>query len=253
MPQEQSLQKGITVPTVIGHRGAAGYAPENTLASIRKAADIGIQWVEFDVRLTRDGQPILLHDETLQRTTDGHGNVSAMDFSELQGLDAGQWFGPNFSGESIPSLSETLKLLAQLNVGANVEIKSIVGREVETGHSVASQLLKEWPGDLTPPLISSFSREVLAAAKEEAPSISRALIVGQIPNDWRDDLEQYGCEGLHCNHKHLTRDGAEQIIKAGYSLRAYTVNDNKRAQSLFDWGVGSVFSDYPDRIQTNKS
>src|SRR5919107_420246 len=89
----------IRFPRTIGHRGARGYAPENTLAGIRTAAEQGVCWVEVDVKLTRDGVPILMHDDTVDRTTDGRGNVASMDFADLRKLDAGKPFGPQFAGE----------------------------------------------------------------------------------------------------------------------------------------------------------
>ena len=241
----------IKTPFVIGHRGAAGHAPENTLVAFKKAAALGVRWVEFDVRLTRDGMPILFHDETLERTTDGSGEISKLDREDLQKFDTGQWYASAFKGERIPTLLEATTALQTLGLGANVEIKSTPGREAESGHSIAALLQKHWPRSLPPPLISSFQRECIIAAQEEAPGIARALIVGEVPSDWKETLSTLGCEGLHCRHTQLNEQQARLIIENGFSLRCYTVNTDKRAQSLFAWGVKSVFSDYPDRIHNN--
>lgn len=239
----------IKTPFVIGHRGAAGHAPENTIAGFKKAASLGVQWVEFDVRLTRDGVPIVFHDESLERTTDGRGKVSAQDWEEIQNLDAGKWFANEFSGEPIPTLEQALKAINELNLGANVEMKASPGREVETGHAVVSLLKKHWPRSMPSLLISSFNRDCLAAAKEEASEFSYAFIVGKVPPDWSQVLVQLECEGLHCKFDKLNETTAQEVLKQGYSLRCYTVNINEQAQKLADWGVQSIFTDYPDRIK----
>lgn len=241
----------IATPFIIGHRGAAGHAPENTTAAFKKAAVLGVRWIEFDVRLTRDGQPIVFHDETLERTTNGRGNISDLDWDDIQQLDAGRWYAQTYSGERILTLQKAITVLQSLELGANIEIKSTPGREVESGHSIVAELQKHWPKSLPPPLISSFQRDCIFAAKEEASNVARALIVGSVPPDWEDVMSAMECEGLHCRHDRLNEQQAKQIIESGYSLRCYTVNENQRAQSLYVWGVESVFSDYPDRIDSN--
>src|SRR5215471_16471459 len=110
-------------PRIIGHRGGGALAPENTLAGIRKAAESGIRGVEFDVMLSSDGIPVLMHDETLERTTNGRGSVSATSFAKLASLDAGAWFGPGYRNERVPSFESAGRLCAELGLWANVEIK----------------------------------------------------------------------------------------------------------------------------------
>ena len=125
------------LPRVIGHRGAAACAPENTLAGFRKAKALGCRWVEFDVRLTADGRPVLLHDNRLERTTDGRGRVSALSLAAVRRHDAGRWFHSSFAGERVPTLEQALMLLAELGLGANVELKAARGNEAATGALVA--------------------------------------------------------------------------------------------------------------------
>lgn len=235
-------------PPVIGHRGAAGHAPENTVASIRSAAALGVRWVEFDAKLTGDGQIVLFHDENLERTTNGAGRVADTPLKRLQTLDAGAWFGNAFRGERIPTLSEALAALDALGLGANVEIKPDAGREAETGDAVGRTLVREWPRNLPPPIISSFKIDALSAAGARLPDAPRALLVVDVPADWRRRLNALGCAALHCAANGLTRDLAGDIRAAGYGLRCYTINDGKTARRLFDWGVEAVFSDYPDRM-----
>ena len=238
----------IRFPRVIGHRGAAGHAPENTLGGLRKAAELGATWVEFDVALTRDDVPVLLHDETLERTTDGTGKVAERTFQEISRLDAGAWFGDAFAGERIPRLDAAIALLDTLGLCANVEIKPTKGRARKTGRIVGQMIAEKWPKSLRAPVFSSFTTEALAAARETAPMIPRGLLMHRMRRDWRKQAESLECLSVHCNHRILNADRARRIRDAGYHLLAYTVNDAPRALQLADWGVDSVFSDFPDRI-----
>ena len=238
----------MTPPRVIGHRGAAGHAPENTLSSIRTAARLGVHWVEFDVHLSSDNVPVLIHDDTLDRTTDGKGPVDREPLAGLKTLDAGTWYDERFGGERIPTLEETIHLLSSLGLGANVEIKPSPGREAQTGYVVGRMLREQWPSALPPPLVSSFKTGSLSAAREAAPGIARALLVSRLNGDWARTLRDLDCSALHCGHKTLTAGAAGQVRRAGYPLRVYTVNDRTRAQALYGWGVETIISDHPDRI-----
>jgi glycerophosphoryl diester phosphodiesterase len=113
------------LPWVIGHRGACGYAPENTLASIYKAADMGAQWVEFDIRLTADLQPVFFHDTSLRRTSNRKGKVSQYTFLDLQSLDAGSWYSKDFLGERVPSLVQAIEVFKVRGLGAVIELKPL--------------------------------------------------------------------------------------------------------------------------------
>jgi glycerophosphoryl diester phosphodiesterase len=236
------------LPPVIGHRGAAASAPENTLAGLLQAKALGCRWVEFDVRLTADGQPVLLHDNRLQRTTNGRGKAGAVSLAEIRRHDAGGWFASSFAGERVPTLAEAVMLLAELGLGANVELKATRGREAETGMIVAGLLARLWPSELPAPLISSFRREALAAAGARAPRIARGILFRAIPRNWRAVAERFGCAAICADHQYLRPALASEVRVAGYPLLAYTVNDPGRASTLFDWGVTSVISDTPRRL-----
>lgn len=235
-------------PRIIGHRGAAQSAPENTLAGFRAAAALGVAWVEFDVRLTRDGRCVLLHDDTLERTTSGRGPAAALSFAELRRLDAGSWFGAAFAGERVPGLEETLALLGELGLGAVIELKPAPGAEAATGRAAAELVAERWPASLPPPLLSSFTPAALAAARAAAPSLERALLVGAVPPDWRQRVEALQCRMLHADQRKLDRAAVEAVGAAGLPVFAYTVNEPERARELFSWGVSALFSDCPDRI-----
>lgn len=236
------------VPWVIGHRGAAGHAPENTLAGIRKAAALGAKWVEFDVRLSMDGQPVLLHDETVDRTTGGTGTVAALMYNSLLSFDAGGWFHEKFKGERIPHLSDAIRLVYELGLGAIVELKPNPGQGRLTGHTVGQFLRENWPSGFVAPLISSFETDALAAVREAAPQFSRALNVRQFPGDWPRSMNSLGCVSLHASQMYLSEKNVRDVRSAGYPLLSFTVNRKDKANRLKEWGVHGVFTDYPDRL-----
>jgi glycerophosphoryl diester phosphodiesterase len=235
-------------PRIIGHRGAALSAPENTLAGFCLAAARDVRWVEFDVRLTADGRCILLHDDTLDRTTSGSGPAAAFTFEEIRRLDAGAWFGGDFAGQRVPSLEETIDLLAELKLGAVIELKPHAGAETATGRAAATVVAERWPGHLEPPLISSFKAPALAAARAVAPQLERAFLVGTVPRDWRRQIEALGCVALHADQRRLDRATVDAVRGADIPLFAYTVNLANRARELFSWGINAVFSDCPERV-----
>lgn len=236
------------LPRVVGHRGAAASAPENTLAGLRRAHQLGVGWVEFDVKLTGDGVAVLIHDEVLERTTDGRGAVADTAFAAIRELDAGSWFGPEFAGERVPSFDEAIDLLLSHGLAANVEIKPCPGRERETGAAVARRLAERWPAERPPPLLSSFAEAAVEAAREAAPDLPRGLLVGKVPADWRQRLERLGCVTLHCSQRHLDAATVAASHAAGYPMLVYTVNEAERAQALYDWGVDCICTDRPEAI-----
>jgi glycerophosphoryl diester phosphodiesterase len=237
----------LDLPSVIGHRGAAGVAPENTLGGLRQAYALGCRWVEFDVRLTADCELILLHDDRLERTTNGCGNVGALPSSAIRCCDAGAWFDPSFVGERVPTLTEAIGVLAELGLGANVELKSQRGNAIQTGVAAADLLARLWPQHLPRPLISSFSTDTLEAARHRAPTMARGLLLRGAGGRWRR-AQALGCATVNADHRFLRPAIVAQIRNAGYSVLAYTVNDPARARELFAWGVSSIFSDVPHMI-----
>src|SRR5579862_8762347 len=238
----------LGLPSVIGHRGAAGLAPENTLAALRKAHAVGCRWVEIDLRLTADGALVLLHDERIDRTTNGRGRVARFPWAALQRYDAGGWFDPAFAGEPVPSLAEAIAVLGECGLGANVELKCARDRGRAIGGRAAAELTRLWPPQLPAPLLSSFVPDALDAARAAAPGIARALLLGRAtPGRWGCAAD-LGCIAIGLDHRSLRRSVVAEIREAGYCVLAYTVNDAARARELFDWGVTSVFSDVPHLI-----
>lgn len=238
----------LPLPPVTGHRGAKGHAPENTLAGMKKAVELGARWVEFDVKLTIDNELVLFHDDTVNRTTNGKGPVAGMTLSDIRKLDAGRWFSPDFTGETVPTLAETMDYLAAKGIGANVEVKACPGREAETGVAVARALAGRWFGGPVPILISSFSAVSLAAARQAAPQIPRGYLTLKFSRDWSARMSELGCTTFHVLDRRLTEARVRAVREAGYRVLAYTVNDPIRARALLSWGLESVITDYPDRI-----
>lgn len=243
----------LDVPPVIGHRGARAHAPENTLASLRVAAELGVAWVEVDVMLTSDGVPILMHDDTLDRTTSGRGNVADQDFAAIRRLDAGSWFGPAFAGEPVPTLEEALDLVLRLRLGINLEIKPTPGREATTAETALRVARARWPADRPPPLVSSFQLACLETALIQAPDWPRGYLMKRGSGPWAAVADRLGAATLNLNQRFLTRRGIERLRASGRPVLAYTVNDPARARTLFDWGVAAVFSDVPEAILAIRS
>lgn len=224
----------VRYPRIIAHRGGGGLAPENTLAGIARAADIGCRGVEFDVMLSADGVPVLMHDETLDRTTSGSGPVAAYRLEALRALDAG--------GEPVPTLAEALDLCRHRRLWVNVEIKPSAGRDEETGRAVAYLLASLWEGH---GVVSSFSESALVAAQEAARNLAYALLVERVPADWRVRLQNLGCIALHCAATAF--DTLAEAASRDCPLACYTVNDRLAAERLLARGAAAVFTDRPDR------
>ena len=224
----------LQLPRVIGHRGAAAYAPENTLASFREARRRGATWVEIDVKLTADGVPIVMHDSSLKRTMGIDRLLAETPRAELPG--------------DVPTFEEAIACFAELGLGCNVEIKPCEGREAETARSTVQTLGRCWPASLPPPLLSSFKDASLVAARAAAPDFARAILLDAIGEDWRARAEAVGAVGVNTNGKRLTAVQAVDIRKAGYALSVYTINDGDVARALVGMGVDCVITDAPDIV-----
>jgi len=230
---------------IIGHRGAPTLAPENTLASFRKAAMCGVRWLEFDVALTMDSRPVVFHDADLSRTTDGVGLLADTTLDALSGLDAGSWFSSEFSTELVPTLEETLDLLATLGLRVNIEIKPDPGRESATTEVVLATAKTCWPSNLHPPLISSFSRTAVAVAKNEAPDWPRGLVVDRLPADWKNVANTLGVAVMLPEITHLTEPEVRAITREGCETITWTVNELHKAETVLSWGARAICTDIP--------
>ena len=229
----------LPLPRWFAHRGGGALLPENTLAGIHLAARLGYRAVEFDVMLSRDGTPILIHDDTLERTTNGAGPVSETADAVLFALDAGQ-------GERIPRFSEAAVLCRHYGLLANVEIKPAPGHEIRTAEVVASLTAEYWRGAAVQPLISSFSLAALAVARDVAPEIRRGVLYESVPAGWHDDLRCLQVFSLHCAGALVSDDVLADCRGRGMSVLCYTINTPADADALFKRGVSSLFTDRLD-------
>ncbi|CUI98365.1 glycerophosphodiester phosphodiesterase [Achromobacter xylosoxidans] len=227
----------------IAHRGGGRLAPENTLAAMRVGAEHGFTMFEYDVKLSRDNVLVLMHDDDVDRTSNGHGPAAAKTFSELAQLDFGSWHSAAYAGEPLPTFAAVARYTVANGIASNVEIKPCPGREAETGAAVALAAHELWKGAAVAPLLSSFAEEALQAAKDAAPELPRALLVEKVPADWLDRLVKYDCVALNINQKDATRELIDAVHAAGYRIAAWTVNDPERARLLLDWGIDGIFTD----------
>ena len=237
-----------SLPHVIGHRGAAGHAPENTLVSLRLARDLDAQWVEIDVKLAADGTPVLLHDDLLDRTTNGYGAVAAIKCDALQRLDAGGWFSEGYTNERVPTFEQAIACVLDCGLGLNVEIKPSPGEDEATARIVLDTLMRSWPAIGRKLIVSSFSSKALAVCRDYAPDVPRGFLCHEVPADWRDRMRQLRCATLHPDQEFLTRSIVRELKSESVPVLVYTVNSMAQANDLFTWGVDGIISDYPDRI-----
>ncbi len=238
----------LKLPSIIGNRGAAAYAPENTLESILTAAEMGVKWVKLDVKLTKDSVPIIFHDDELDRTTNGHGPVAAMNFSDIRDLEAGSWFSDSFAGIKIPTLEEAIDVILEHNLGVNLEIKPCPGREKDTAEAMLDVLARIWdePERL---LISSFSHVSLEVAMDMAEEWPRGFLMEEEwPDNWKELAEYLNASTINIDGRTVTREQVEEILDLEKPVLAYTINDPQLAKTLRQWGVDAMFTDDPDAV-----
>lgn len=231
---------------IVAHRGASGSAPENTLAAISLAAEVGAKCVEIDVSISSDNIAFVHHDDSLNRCTNGSGYLCAHTAAELDALTAGSG-KPGYENEPLPRLSAVVTLLSSLQMGLNLEIKPTPGLEEPTALAACDVIRDSWPSDL-PLVLSSFSREALAVARDALPGAPRALIVCAVPTDWHHQTQLLQCRNLHMAAPLLDAQQASDITEAGLGLYCFTVNQVDEAKRLFAMGVDGVFTDYPAEL-----
>jgi len=238
----------LKLPRIIGHRGAKDYAPENTIASIHTAADMGVEWVELDVKLTSDHVPVIFHDEDLLRCASTEGLMAETPYDVIKTLDAGSWFSDSFVGEKIPTLEDALDAIVDRNLGLNLEIKACPGREIETAEIALDMLARTYDPDDRLPLISSFSHVSLETALNAIPAFPRALLIDEYQENWREIADYLEISALNFNFDKASIDQIEEYIEYAKPVVAYTVNDPLKAHELLHLGVTSIITDCPDII-----
>lgn len=235
-------------PLWVAHRGAGKLAPENTLGAFREGARHGYRMFECDAKLSADGVPFLLHDATLNRTTDRRGTAGDLNWSELSRIDAGGWHSRAYAGEPLPSLALISHFIRRNGYALNIEIKPTPGSEHHTGRVVAAEAARLWQGDAVPPLLTSFKAEALAGAREAAPALPRGLLLDALHDGWLAQAQALGCVAVVSLYSLLDAQVIARIHGAGLKALAYTVNDPAEAHRLHASGIDGLITDAVDRF-----
>ena len=245
LPDSEPIQRvENTDYLIVAHRGYSAKFPENTIAAIKGGVAVGADGIEFDVHRCASGQIVLMHDSTLDRTTDGEGKVAETILADLQKLDAGAWKGERFAGERVPTIDEALKAFEHTGVTAVIEIKAEGVDAMELSGLISSRKAKA--------CVISFSPDKLQEIKKADGSIRCGLLVGGVPgesspSDWLlEQATKLGCEVLSINYQLLSPAIVKELRRNGIETWAWTVNDLAVMQALVDWGIDGITTDLPE-------
>jgi glycerophosphoryl diester phosphodiesterase len=233
---------------VMAHRGFSGKAPENTLAAFRQAIEIGSDFIELDVRFSKDGHLVVFHDDTLERTTNGKGKVADFSLQDLRGLDAGSWFGSSFSGERIPTFQEVLDL-AKGRILVNIELKK-GDQGSYTMHDLADRALEEvqQAGMEGHVLFSSFDPGAVERIRKNNPSVPVALITG---SPWHSPMEAFGGKALSFLNPRKSTLSETNLVRAhqqGAKIFTWTIDTEEEMEKFISMGVDGIITNHPDRL-----
>ncbi|WP_411345997.1 glycerophosphodiester phosphodiesterase [Paenibacillus sp. WLX1005] len=228
------------------HRGASGYCPENTMIAFKKGLELGATGIETDVQRTKDGKLVLIHDESVERTTGQQGEIKDLTYDEISRLDAGSWFDSAFAGERIPLLDELLDWAAPTELILNLELKN--NMEAYTGMEEQVIAAIQQRGLSARTIISSFNHYSLATCKQLAPDIRTGILYGDnLYHPWAY-AQSVGAEALHPYHLFLTEEIVQQAAAHGVISNPFTINEPERMRELIQMGVAGIITDYPDRL-----
>lgn len=232
-------------PAWVAHRGAGKLAPENTLAAFRCGARHGYRMFECDAKLSADGVVFLMHDATLNRTTNARGVGGERTWGELSQVDAGGWHSRAYAGEPLCTLANLARFCLANRLFLNIEIKPTPGVERRTGEVVAREAQRLWQG-VVPPLLTSFQPESLEGARAAAPELPRGLLLDQMRPDWLQVAQGLDCVAIVCNHALWDASTVAAAKAAGMKCLSYTVNDEWAAQRLIALGTDAIITDRVD-------
>lgn len=233
-------------PAWVAHRGAGKLAPENTLAAFRLGASYGYRMFECDVKLSADGVPFLLHDATLDRTTDAIGVAGERPWAELARLDAGSWHSPRYAGEPLATLDGVARFCRANAHALNIEIKPTPGLEAATGAQVADRAAWLWAEAAVPPLLTSFQRDALAAARDAQPALPRGLLLDSLSEGWLEAAQALECVAIVCQHRLWTPEVVAHTTALGLRALSYTVNEPADSTRLRTLGTHGQITDRVD-------
>ena len=231
---------------IFAHRGYSAKYPENTIAAFQAAANLPIDGVEFDVHLTKDQQVVVIHDESVNRTSNGIGYVKDMRLKELRELDFGSWFSEEFQGERIPTLEEVLKVFHGTDLRVNIELKCDVFaydqlEELVLGEVKALEMMEQV-------VISSFNHAAVARVASLAPNIENAALFNKTIFNMMDYQEKLPAKALHVSFASAVRRPVRKALAKGAVVRVWTVNEVKQAARLVNTGVDAIFTDEPEKM-----
>jgi len=235
----------LSNPTIIAHRGASKSAPENTMAAFEKCYRQGVQGIETDVQLTKDNIPVLLHDETLRRTTDANGYLNEYTYRELQRVDAGSWFSDKFAGERIVSLESFLKWAGNKPLYLNLELKNNK-LDYKGLEGIVYELLKHHQL-LERTIISSFNAASITRMKPFNRHVEVAYLTSKKKRNLISYTKKIGANAIHIKYRLLNNQIVKRCRQEKMSLRVYTVNRQKRMDKCFTYGCDSIITDIPVR------
>jgi glycerophosphoryl diester phosphodiesterase len=225
-----------------------GHCPENTLASFERGLALGADWLELDVHLSRDGALVVIHDETLDRTTNGHGPVNQHTLAELKKLDAGGWFDPRFAGEHIPTLDEVLDWARTRKTVVDIEIKNAPVYYAGIEDAVVRSL--ERHGMTEQVIVISFDHRAVQRVKKLRPAIVTGVLYACRPADGGLGLARaVGAEALLPHHAYVTREDVRAAHEAGLAVAPWTSSDPEVLKQLIDAGVDAIGTNHPDVLR----
>lgn len=231
---------------IFAHRGYSAKYPENTLVAFRKAARLPVEGVEFDVHLTKDNQIVVIHDEKIDRTSNGSGYVKDMTLEQLRKYDYGSWFSEEFAGESIPTLSEVLEVFAKTHHQINIELKSDIFVYVGLEELVLREVSEHKMLDRV--IISSFDHEAVERIAKLVPNVENAPLCSNILVNLSDYVSKIPAKALHVSLPCAPRRPVREAIKEGMVVRVYTVNKTEYVDLLLTLGIEAMFTDDPEEM-----
>ena len=254
MASRANTRSGWPYPLWIAHRGAGKLAPENTLAAFRVGASHGYRMFECDVKLSLDGVPFLMHDDTLNRTTNFAarlGNAASHSggdhpWNTLSQLDAGSWHSRIYAGEALATLDNVAQFCLHNGFHLNIEIKPTPGTERDSGEVVAQEAARLWKDAPVPPLLTSFDPTALGGAMAAARHLPRGLLLDTLWDGWMETALQLDCVAIVCQHSLWDRSNVTQAQSAGFRALSFTVNGEADAQRLLDLGTDGIITDRVD-------
>jgi len=240
-----TISELMRIPWIIAHRGASGHAPENTIAAFKRAVELGARFIETDLHLTRDARFVAIHDEMLDRTTNGHGKVRDWTLAELKQLDAGMWFDRQFMGERIPTLEEVFAFAREHDVVFYLELKYEAAWGMH--HALAAAI--QGSGSAARTIVISFDPGTLNALRElDASSMMGLLAEGGRPNLVKAAVA-VGARQLCPRWDLVTRDLVEQAHEADLHVVTWTLDEAGQMRAVIDAGVDGIMTDFPDRLR----